>query len=225
MPVLLFPLGWDQSNPVFLKTCTLCRLILLPEDTLLLCWLSSLEQQPGLPLPPYQEHCPVLELRLWEAGSGWMGVIVMMDSPPDLRWWLKSDDGAHCQSCWWLWYYNSTKGGLWNDNQWSSLNLFCLSGAGVSASTLEPVGAGWRSGTGKIWPCHPLYWTRAACLFVFRWKFQHRNDNQGDVRVGGWLINKEVLVLMIIMMIIMIISNDIITWIHSLVVISEIPQS
>ena len=63
--------------------------------TFLLCWLSSLEQQPGLPLPPYQEYWTVLELRLWEAGSGWMGVIV--EVPKHLRWWLKSDDGAHCQ--------------------------------------------------------------------------------------------------------------------------------
>ena len=111
-----------------------------------------------------------------------------------------------------------------NDNQWSSLLLFCLSGARVSPSTLEPVGAGRRPSTSKICPCHPLHWTRAAPLLV-RWKFQRWNDNYGDVRVGGWLINKEVLVLMIIMMIIMIISNDIITWIHSLVVISDILQS
>ena len=50
----------------------------LPEDMhqawLLLCWHSSLEQKNGLPWSPSRMHFIVLKLRLWEAGSGWLGV-------------------------------------------------------------------------------------------------------------------------------------------------------
>ena len=70
---------------------TLCRPWWWLEDEhqawLLLCWHSSLEQKTGLPSPPSHDHCTLLELRLWEAGSGWLGV-VMMAIPTDLRWWL-----------------------------------------------------------------------------------------------------------------------------------------
>ena len=78
-----------------LNLWNVCRLLWLPEDstdprTFLLYWPSSLGRRPGLPLPPSHEHCPALELWLWEEGSEWRGV-TMMENPTDLRWWLKSD--------------------------------------------------------------------------------------------------------------------------------------
>ena len=84
---------WGETSPSHLLK--LFRFLWLPEElmeestTFLLCWLSSLEQRPGLPSPPFQEDCANLELRLWEAGSGWLGV--MMEVPSDLRWPIKSD--------------------------------------------------------------------------------------------------------------------------------------
>ena len=84
----------DGVRPVqsTFKTCKLCRLLLLLEDTVitvkhpfLLCSPSSLGQQHGLPLPPYHVDCPVLKLPLWEAGSGLMGVGMGWDGLEILR--------------------------------------------------------------------------------------------------------------------------------------------
>ena len=54
---------------------TFCRRLLLLEDgtdpaDFHLFTLFSLAEHPGLLSPPFQEHCMVLELQLWEAGSG-----------------------------------------------------------------------------------------------------------------------------------------------------------
>ena len=92
------------------------HLLLLEEwldgpTTSLPCWLSTLVHRPGFPSPPSRDHWSLLKPQLWETESGWPGVLMMKD-PPDLRWWRKSDDNAHCtfsikimifkQWMWWL---------------------------------------------------------------------------------------------------------------------------
>ena len=70
----------QQGEPT--QYLNLCRRLLLPEDganqkkITLLKWPSSLEQQPGHPLPPYHQHWDVLQHQLWEGGLfyHWMKV-------------------------------------------------------------------------------------------------------------------------------------------------------
>ena len=99
MPVLLFlPPGWDHLNPLLeyqytaMSRPTFSRRLLLPEEerisptSFLLCSPSSLGQKPGHPSPPFQDRWQLLVLQLWVARSGWSAV--MMENPPDPRWWL-----------------------------------------------------------------------------------------------------------------------------------------
>ena len=168
LPTGVRPVQQSISKPL------LWRLLLLPEEetdptTFLLCWPSSLEQQPGLNSHHFHDHWSMLKLRMWEADSGWMGV-GMVEVPSDQRWWLKSY--AHCQSWWWLW--NDECGDYLNLENWQKVDSGqWFSGVRISPSTLEPVADHWRSSTGKSKPCQPLYWTWAAALLVVRWKFQH----------------------------------------------------
>ena len=179
LALLFLPLGWDQPIPPFKPLH--CRLLWLPEEemdhTFLLCWPSSLEQRNGLPLPPFQEHCPMLKLRLWEAGSGWLGVIV--EVPTDLRWPIKSDVAIETLTIVIMsleikvvmlnLYYIDTMTLSQNHCWWWSL-LFSP-GAWVPPSTMEPMGHRWKSSRCKTLPCRPLCWTSAAALLVIRWKF------------------------------------------------------
>ena len=86
-----------------------CRRFWLREDPpkaspFLPCWPFSLEQQPGLPSPPSQNHWLVLKLQFWEAGWGWL--VVWRKIPPKLlRWWLKSDESEF--SAHWQYFQNS----------------------------------------------------------------------------------------------------------------------
>ena len=164
-----------------------CRLWLLPEEQMhppkpfLLCWPSSLGQQPGLSSHHFQDHWDMLELRLWEERSEWTGVLMKMNLPQ--RWWLKSDDS---ESWWQLWnhykynYYHNL-GKIYKRWTWTVMIFFYFSGPRVSTWTFEPVGDHWRSCAGKIWTCHPLYWSWAATLLVVRWKLQHGIDHQSSV--------------------------------------------
>ena len=115
-----------------LNLWNVCRLLWLPEDstdprTFLLYWPYSLGRHPGLLLPPSHEHCPALELWLWEEGSGWRGV-TMMENPTDLRWWLKSDDSAVPILMLVMKQWLSQSGKIW---QMLDLDIFCLSGARI----------------------------------------------------------------------------------------------
>ena len=184
MPVVLFPLGWDQSTLVFLKPLhfagfSCCRRNRWNRQLPFFCadsppWSNSLDS-----------NCLPTK-RIGLCSSFDCGRQAQGEWGLDGLWWtfhqIWGDDWkvmmVHiANQCWWLWNYNSTKGGLWNDNQWSSLLFFCLSGARVSPSTLESVAACWRSCRSKTTPCHPHNWTRAVAMLVVRWKFQHGNYN------------------------------------------------
>ena len=118
MPALLFLLGWDQSNPVFLKPLhfagfSCCRRI----------WWIQLpffcaDPPPwsrGLDFPPHPSksivRCSSFDCGRQAQGDwglGWRFLQIWGDD-----WKVMMVHIAN--QCWWLWNYNSTKGGLW---QW-----------------------------------------------------------------------------------------------------------
>ena len=107
------------------------RHLLLPEEgitmetTFLLCSLSSLMPQPGHPLPSSHVGCGVPELRLWEAGSGWMGVR-MVQVLPDMRWkvMMVHTDGFEIMK---MMIFSKCKWTKWGSGPWWSMIKFpCL---------------------------------------------------------------------------------------------------
>ena len=134
-----------------------CRRLLLLEDgadtaDFHLFTLFSLAH-PGHPSPPFQEHCMMFELQLWEARSGWPGVW-MNNVPSDLRWWLN----VHS---------------IWPIIK-KMIKFFCWPGAWVSSKRLAQSR---RPTKGKSSTCCRLYWVSRTALLGVRWTFQGNNEN------------------------------------------------
>ena len=158
--MLCSSIHWGETSQSHLLN--LCRILWLPEDsmdttTFLLCWPSSLEQRPGLPSPPFQEHCYMLEIQLWEAGSGWLGV--WMKVPSDLRWPFKSDVAIETLTnvimsleikLYMLIFTTLTQDMTLLQNHCWWWSLLFSPGAWVPPSTMEPMGHHWKYSSWEI---------------------------------------------------------------------------